>query len=106
MTDIEEIKSLITNNTDKVEEIRDLVDIVNVISEVILLLKKGKNHIGICPFCAEKTPNFTVSPEKQMFYCFECGVGGNVFKFVMEYENVPFPEAVQKIVNKYNIKLE
>ena len=78
---------------DKVSEIKHTADIVEVISEVVLLKRAGKNYLGLCPFHSEKEPSFTVSPEKQIFYCFGCTVGGNVFSFLMKYQNVSFPEA-------------
>ena len=69
---------------DKILEIRNAVDIVDVISEVVLLKKAGKNFVGLCPFHTEKTPSFTVSSEKQIFYCFGCGFGGNLYRFLMK----------------------
>ncbi len=66
---------------EKVSEIKNSSDIVDVISESVILKKAGRNHIGLCPFHTEKTPSFTVSSEKQIFYCFGCGAGGNIFSF-------------------------
>ncbi len=78
---------------DKIAEIRRAVDIVEVIAESVLLKKGGKNLVGLCPFHSEKTPSFTVSPDKQIFHCFGCGEGGNVFSFVMKRDGIGFAEA-------------
>ena len=78
-----------------IEEVRTRNDIVEVISGYVRLQKKGSNYFGLCPFHNEKSPSFSVSPGKQMYYCFGCGAGGNVITFLMEYENQPFPEAVR-----------
>ena len=75
-----------------IDEIRDRADIVEVIGEVVELKKRGRNFVGLCPFHAEKTPSFTVTPEKQMYYCFGCQAGGNVFTFLMQHERLEFPE--------------
>ena len=72
----------------KIEEIRQSVDIVDVISQHVQLRKRGKNFIGLCPFHSEKTPSFTVSEEKQIFHCFGCHTGGNVFKFLTEFHKI------------------
>jgi DNA primase len=79
---------------DTIQRIKNAANIVDVISEYVVLKKAGRNHLGLCPFHAEKTPSFTVSPEKQMFYCFGCHVGGNVFSFLMQKEGLSFPDAV------------
>jgi DNA primase len=79
---------------DIVEAVRQRSDIVEVVSRYVQLKKKGKNHTGFCPFHNERTPSFTVTPEKQIFYCFGCGAGGDVFKFLMLKENLSFQEAV------------
>lgn len=81
----------------KIEEIRASASIVDIISDSVQLRKRGKNYIGLCPFHSEKTPSFTVSEEKQIFHCFGCHTGGNVFKFLMEYEKISFVEAVQEL---------
>lgn len=86
-----------------VEEIRSRSDIVSVISSYIRLQKKGSNHMGLCPFHNEKTPSFSVSASKQMYHCFGCGVGGNVFTFIMEYENYTFVEALKFLAEKAGI---
>jgi DNA primase len=90
----------------KVEEIRSAANIVDVISEYVQLRKRGKNFIGICPFHNEKTPSFTVSEDKQIYHCFGCHSGGNVFKFVMEYEKISFIESVQEMARRFGIELE
>ncbi len=90
---------------DIVEEVRQRNNIVDVISEHVRLQKKGSSYFGLCPFHGEKTPSFSVSPGKQMFYCFGCGVGGNVFSFVMQYENATFKEAIKILADRAGIKL-
>lgn len=88
-----------------INEIREAIDIVDVVSEYVQLKKQGRNFFGLCPFHGENTPSFSVSPEKQIYHCFGCGAGGNVFKFIMDIEGVPFQEAVIKLAAKANIKL-
>ncbi|WP_455715611.1 DNA primase [Anaerosporobacter sp.] len=90
---------------DLVEEIRQRNDIVDVISEHVKLKRTGNNHMGLCPFHNEKSPSFSVSGQKQMYHCFGCGVGGNVFTFVMEYENYSFVEALKYLAERVNITL-
>lgn len=88
-----------------VEEVRMRNDIVDVISGYVKLQKKGSNYFGLCPFHNEKSPSFSVSPSKQMYYCFGCGAGGNAITFVMEYENYTFPEALKMLADRAGIKL-
>ncbi|HHX11836.1 MAG TPA: DNA primase [Clostridiales bacterium] len=88
-----------------VEEVRNRNDIVSVIGSYIKLQKKGNNHMGLCPFHNEKTPSFSVSPSKQMYHCFGCGVGGNVFTFIMEYENYTFVEALKQLADQAGVQL-
>ena len=88
-----------------VEEVRASNDIVDVIGSYIKLQKKGANHMGLCPFHNEKSPSFSVSGSKQMYHCFGCGVGGNVFTFLMEYENYSFVEALKTLADRAGIKL-
>lgn len=88
-----------------IEEVRNQNDIVDVISEYVKLQKKGANYFGLCPFHNEKSPSFSVSPGKQMYYCFGCGEGGNVISFVMKYENYSFIEAVQMLAFRAGIEL-
>ncbi len=88
-----------------VEEVRSRNDIISVIGSYIRLQKKGSNHMGLCPFHNEKTPSFSVSASKQMYHCFGCGVGGNVFTFIMEYENYTFIEALRFLAERVGIAL-
>ena len=90
---------------DLIEEIRMKNDIVDIISGYVRLQKKGSSYFGLCPFHNEKSPSFSVSPGKQMYYCFGCGAGGNVFTFIMEYENFTFMEAVKYLADRAGIKL-
>ena len=90
---------------DLVEEVRSRNDIVDVISGYVRLQKKGASYFGLCPFHNEKSPSFSVSPTKQMYYCFGCGAGGNVFTFLMNYENDTFPEAVKVLADRAGINL-
>ena len=88
-----------------IEEVRSRNDIVDVVSQYVKLQKKGASHFGNCPFHNEKTPSFSVSGAKQMFYCFGCGVGGNVFTFLMKYDNLSFQEAVKVLADRAGVKL-
>ncbi len=90
----------------KIEEIRNAADIVDFISAYVQLKKRGKNYFGICPFHQEKTPSFAVNEEKQIYHCFGCGAGGNIFKFLMEYKSISFIEAVQEVADQLGIKIE
>lgn len=88
-----------------VEEVRMKNDIVDVVSGYVKIQKKGSSYFGLCPFHNEKSPSFSVSPSRQMYYCFGCGAGGNVFTFVMEYENYSFPEAIKYLAEKAGVSL-
>ncbi len=88
-----------------VEEIREKNDIVDIISGYVKLQKKGSSYFGLCPFHSEKSPSFSVSPVKQMYYCFGCGAGGNVFSFLMNYENFTFQESVKALADRVNVEL-
>lgn len=88
-----------------VEEVRSRNDIVDVIGGYVRLQKKGNSYFGLCPFHNEKTGSFAVSPNKQMFYCFGCGVGGNVFTFLTKYENITFAEAMQVLADRAGVDL-
>lgn len=90
---------------DIVEEVRMRNDIVDVISGYVKLQKKGSSYFGLCPFHSEKSPSFSVSREKQMYYCFGCGAGGNVFTFIMEYENYSFIEALKMLAERAGVEL-
>ena len=96
-------RSFFDNNL--IEEIRAAVDIAEVIGEVITLRRQGRNHVGLCPFHSEKTPSFSVSREKQMFYCFGCGAGGSVFSFLQMREGLSFPETVRKLADRAGIEI-
>lgn len=90
---------------DMIEEVRQRNDIVDVISQYVRLTKKGSNYFGLCPFHNEKSPSFSVTPAKQMYYCFGCGAGGNVFTFLMEYENFTFGEAMEALAERAGVEL-
>lgn len=90
---------------DLIEEVRAKNDIVDVISGYVKLQKKGSSYFGLCPFHNEKSPSFSVSRQKQMYYCFGCGAGGNVFTFIMEYENYSFVEAVRYLAERAGVEL-
>ena len=90
---------------DIIEEVRGRSDIVDVISGYVRLTRKGSSYFGLCPFHNEKSPSFSVSGSKQMFYCFGCGEGGNVFSFIMKYENYTFPEAVKMLADRAGVQL-
>lgn len=88
-----------------IDEIRNSNDIVDIISQYVNLKKSGRNFFGLCPFHNEKSPSFAVSPDKQIFHCFGCGVGGNVFHFVSKIENIGFKESLEMLANRANITL-
>ncbi len=90
---------------DIIEEVRSRNDIVDVISQYVKLTRKGSSYFGLCPFHNEKTPSFSVTPGKQMYYCFGCGAGGNVFNFIMEYENFTFGEALKYLADRAGVEL-
>jgi len=97
------VAGFIPENT--LEDILSRVDIVEVVSDYVRLKKKGKNYVGPCPFHQERDPSFTVSSEKQIFYCFGCGAGGNVFKFLMLYEGLTFQESVENLARRVGVTL-
>ena len=88
-----------------IEEVRQRNDIVDVIGSYVRLQKKGSNYFGLCPFHNEKSPSFSVSGMKQMYYCFGCGKGGNVITFLMDYENDSFTEAIARLAERAGITL-
>ena len=90
---------------DKVEEVLRSNNIVDVVGSYVHLQKKGANYFGLCPFHNEKSPSFSVSEPKQMFYCFGCGAGGNAATFLMKYENYSFREALETLADRAGIKL-
>ena len=85
------------------DRVKQQADIVRVIGDYVSLRKSGQNFTGLCPFHSEKTPSFAVHPVKQIYHCFGCGVGGDVFKFVMEMDKISFPEAVRVVAEKCGI---
>ncbi len=87
------------------EDVRQSNDIVNIISQYVALKRKGRNYFGLCPFHNEKSPSFSVSPDRQIFHCFGCNAGGNVFSFLMKIEGIGFKEAVEQLAEKANIQL-
>ena len=88
-----------------IEEVRQANDIVDVISQYMHLKRSGRNYFGLCPFHNEKSPSFSVSPDKQIFHCFGCGKGGNVYTFVSAIEGISFFEAIQLLAERANIQL-
>lgn len=93
-------------STEKINEIRSSVDIVDIISEYLPLTARGKNYFGVCPFHDDHSPSMSVNKERQIYKCFSCGAGGNVFTFVRDYENISFLEAVQKVAEHAGISLQ
>ncbi len=91
---------------EQLEQIRDQIDIIELVSERVPLRKAGQNFKGLCPFHTEKTPSFTVNPDKQIFHCFGCGEGGNAFRFLMNFEGISFVEAVQQLADRTGIRLK
>lgn len=88
-----------------IEEVRQSNDIVDIISQYVHLTRKGRNYFGLCPFHNEKSPSFSVSPDRQIFHCFGCGVGGNVYTFLMKIEGITFKEALEQLAERANIQL-
>jgi len=91
---------------ESIENLKSILDIVDVIGNYVQLKKQGSNFVALCPFHAEKTPSFVVSPSKQIYHCFGCGASGDAIKFVMEIEKLSYPEAIEKLASMYNFKLE
>ncbi len=91
---------------EKINQIREAVDIVELIGEYVQLKKQGRNYFGLCPFHGENSPSFSVSAEKQIFHCFGCGAGGNIFTFLMDIEGYSFVEAAKVLAEKGNIPLD
>src|SRR5574340_1737929 len=89
----------------QVEDVRASADIVKIVGDYVQLRKAGANMMGLCPFHQEKTPSFAVHPAKQIFHCFGCGVGGDVFKFIMLVEHLTFPEALERLAEKVGVRL-
>ena len=89
-----------------IERIRNTADIYDVVAQYVGLKKRGRNYFGLCPFHSEKTPSFSVAPDKQIYHCFGCGAGGNVFSFIVEHEKATFVDAVQQLGEKYGIEVQ
>ena len=90
---------------DTIDRIRDSAEILDVVSDYVELRRRGRNYFGLCPFHTEKTPSFSVAPDKQIYHCFGCGTGGNAISFLMEYEKISFVESLQKLAERYGIEL-
>jgi len=90
---------------DIIEQVRQASDIVDILGQYVRLKKRGRNFLALCPFHNEKTPSFSVSPDKQIYHCFGCGKGGNVFTFLMEHENMSFVETVRFLAQKAGITI-
>ena len=88
-----------------IEELSARCDLLDVVGDYTPLTKKGKDYWGLCPFHNEKTPSFSVSPDKQIYHCFGCGKGGGVINFVMEIENLPFPDAVRLLAKRVGLEV-
>lgn len=96
---------MVRYSDDLVEEIRGTNDIVDIISQYVILKKNGRNYLGLCPFHREKTPSFSVSPDKQIFHCFGCGVGGTVINFISRIENLSYRESLEFLAERAGIEL-
>src|SRR5512136_371326 len=91
---------------DKVQEVRERAAILDVVADYVNLRKSGANYQGLCPFHGEKTPSFNVNPGRAIFHCFGCGIGGNVFSFIMKMEGLTFPEAVKFLAKRVGVTIE
>ena len=89
-----------------IDKVIDTANIVEVVSDFVTLKKRGVNYVGLCPFHDDKTPSFYVSPAKNLCKCFACGKGGNAVHFIMEHEQLSFPEAIRWLAKKYHIEIE
>ena len=88
-----------------IDQINETADIVDIVSQRVDLQKRGKDYFGLCPFHSEKTPSFSVAPDKGIFHCFGCGKGGNSINFLMEYEKIDFMDAVMELANQLGINI-
>jgi DNA primase len=88
-----------------VDQVREAADAVEVVGEHVRLKRRGRKYQGLCPFHDEKTPSFSVDPDRGLYYCFGCHAGGDIFKFVMQTEGLSFPEAVERLARRYGVKL-
>ncbi|MFQ6604423.1 MAG: DNA primase [Fidelibacterota bacterium] len=91
---------------ESIDRVRNAADILDVVSQVVDLKKRGRNYFGLCPFHHEKTPSFSVAPDKEIYHCFGCGRGGNAINFIMEYEKIDFIDAIRKLAQQYGIELK
>jgi len=96
---------MIRYSDELIEEVRQNNDVVDIISQYVRLTRKGRNYFGLCPFHNEKSPSFSVSPDRQIFHCFGCGVGGNVYTFLMKIEGITFKESLEQLADRANIQL-
>ena len=96
---------MIRYSDELIEEVRQNNDIVDIISQYVHLTRKGRNYFGLCPFHNEKSPSFSVSPDRQIFHCFGCGVGGNVIHFTSKIENLNFRETIEMLAEKSGVEL-
>ncbi len=96
---------MIRYSDELIEDVRQSNDVVDIISQYVHLTRKGRNYFGLCPFHNEKSPSFSVSPDRQIFHCFGCGVGGNVYTFLMKIEGITFKEALEQLAERANIQL-
>ncbi len=94
-----------TNFSDTKEEVKNAADIVEVIGQYVELKKRGQNYVGLCPFHSERSPSFTVNQNKQIYHCFGCGRGGDVFTFWMDYHNIAFSQSLKDLAERYNVRL-
>ena len=90
---------------DTIDQIRDSSEILDVVSDYVELRRRGRNYFGLCPFHPEKTPSFSVAPDKQIYHCFGCGAGGNAISFLMEYEKISFIDSLKALAERYSIEL-
>ena len=91
---------------DTLEEVKQRIDIYEVISDYVVLKKRGKDYVGLCPFHNENTPSFSVSPSKQLYYCFGCQEGGNAIKFLMEIGNQSFSQVIFDLARRYQVSIQ
>ena len=90
---------------DTIDQIRDSSEILDVVSDYVELRRRGRNYFGLCPFHPEKTPSFSVAPDKQIYHCFGCGAGGNAISFLMEYEKISFIDSLKTLSERYGVEL-
>ena len=102
---LKEVETMVRYSEEIIEEVRNANDIVDVVSQYVTLKRSGRNFFGLCPFHKEKSPSFSVSPDKQIFHCFGCGVGGNVIHFLSKIEGINFVETLQALAERGNIQL-